>query len=207
MEQRKQKVIVYVDGFNFYYGLKSKNWRKYYWLDMVKFAEKLLRSHQELVEVCYFSAKPTDVQKSKRQDAFFQANKLNPRFTLYLGKYLTKNITCKYCHRINHSFEEKETDVRIATTILADVYQKKCDITFLVSADSDLVPPIERIKEIAPAHKIIVCFPPNRHSYHLQKWNNGVRMLTDVKFYEASLLPETIALPDGFVLRRPDKWK
>lgn len=27
----KQKVIVYVDGFNFYYGLKkNKCWRKYY---------------------------------------------------------------------------------------------------------------------------------------------------------------------------------
>jgi hypothetical protein len=48
-------------------------------------------------------------------DGFFQANKLNPKFTLYLGKYLTKDITCKYCLGINHSFEEKETDVRIAT--------------------------------------------------------------------------------------------
>jgi len=60
MENRKQKVIVYVDGFNLYYGLKSKGWKKYYWLDMVKFAKKLLRPHQELVEVCYFSAKPTN---------------------------------------------------------------------------------------------------------------------------------------------------
>ena len=63
MEGRKQSVIVYVDGFNFYYGLKSKNWRKYYWLDMVKFAEKLLRPHQHLIEVRYFSAKPTDLNK------------------------------------------------------------------------------------------------------------------------------------------------
>jgi uncharacterized LabA/DUF88 family protein len=207
MEQRKQRVIVYVDGFNFYYGLKSKCWRKYYWLDMVKFAEKLLRPHQELVEICYFSAKPTDLQKSKRQDTFFQANKLNPKFALHLGKYLTKDITCKFCQRVNHSFEEKETDVRIATAMLADVYQKRCDITMLVSADSDLVPPIERIKEIEPAHKIIVCFPPNRHSFNLKKWSNGVKTLTDWKLYEECLLPETVMLPCGFVLKRPDKWK
>jgi hypothetical protein len=64
MESRKQKVIVYVDGFNFYYGLKSKGWKKYYWLDMVKFAKKLLRPHQELVEISYFSAKPNDPKKS-----------------------------------------------------------------------------------------------------------------------------------------------
>jgi len=94
MEERKQNVIVYVDGFNFYYGLKSKKWRKYYWLDMVKFAEKLLRPHQQLVKVCYFSAKPNDVNKLKRQDTFFQANKLNSKFSLHLGKYLIKDITC-----------------------------------------------------------------------------------------------------------------
>lgn len=33
----KQKVIVYVDGFNFYYGLKGDpKWKRYYWLDIVK---------------------------------------------------------------------------------------------------------------------------------------------------------------------------
>ena len=52
----KQKVIVYVDGFNFYYGLKAKGWKKYYWLDIVKFFESMLSAGQELVEVNYFSA-------------------------------------------------------------------------------------------------------------------------------------------------------
>jgi uncharacterized LabA/DUF88 family protein len=207
MEQRKQKVIVYMDGFNFYYGLKSKNWRKYYWLDMVKFSEKLLRQHQELVEVCYFSAKPTDISKSKRQDAFFQANKLNNKFTLHLGKYLAKDITCRYCNRINHSFEEKETDVRIATTMLADVYKKRCDVTLLVSADSDLVPSIERIREIDPTHKIIVCFPPNRYSSNLEKWSNITKILANKTLYDDCLLPETVMLPNGYILNRPDKWK
>ena len=207
MEQRKQSVIVYVDGFNFYYGLKSRGWRKYYWLDMVKFAEKLLRPHQELIEVRYFSARPTNPQKSKRQDAFFQANKLNPKFTLHLGKYLTKEITCNFCNNVIHTFEEKETDVRIATTMLADVYQKRCEITMLVSADSDLVPPIEQIKDISPEHKIIVCFPPDRHSSNLRKWGNAVKMLSDYKLYEECLLPETITLSNGFDLKRPDKWK
>jgi len=207
MEERKQRVIVYVDGFNFYYGLRSKGWRKYYWLDMVKFAERLLRPHQQLIEVCYFSAKSTDNQKSLRQNYFFQANKLNPKFSLHLGKYLTKDIICKFCQRVNHSFEEKETDVRIATSMLADVYQKRCDVTMLISADSDLVPPIERIKEFAPTHKVITCFPPNRHSFDLRKWSNGVKVLTNKLLYEECMLPETVTLPDGFVLKRPDKWK
>lgn len=204
---KKQKVIVYIDGFNFYFGLKSKNWRKYYWLDVVSFAENLLRSHQELVEVNYFSAKPTDKEKSKRQDCLFQANKLNIKFNLHLGKYLSKDIICRKCSNIIHTFEEKETDVRIATTMLSDTYLNRCDITLLVSADSDLVPPIEKIKEIDPTHKVICVFPPNRFSSNLKKWSNGTKQLSDKALFENSLLPEKILLPDGYELCRPIKWK
>ena len=29
-----RRVMVYVDGLNLYYGLRSKGWRRFYWLDM-----------------------------------------------------------------------------------------------------------------------------------------------------------------------------
>ena len=200
-------MIVYVDGFNLYFGLRSKKWRKYYWLDIVKFAENLLRPHQELVEVNYFSARHTKPDKSKRQDAFFQANKLSPKFTLHLGKYLAKDVECNFCKNIIHSYEEKETDVRMATSMLADVYNKKCDLTVLISADSDLVPAIERIKEISPAHKIVSFFPPNRTSNNLKKWSNGTKVLSNKNLFENSLLPEKLTLPDGYELKCPQKWR
>lgn len=75
----KQRVIVYVDGFNFYYGLKSSaRWKKYYWLDIVKLFESFMRPNQELVAVKYFSARTNDLEQSRRQNAFFQANQENP---------------------------------------------------------------------------------------------------------------------------------
>ena len=87
-----EKVIFYFDGFNFYNGLKQARWKKYYWLDMVEFCSKFLKPNQELVEVNYFSARPINKGKQGRQDLFFSANKLNPKFNLYLGKYLPKKI-------------------------------------------------------------------------------------------------------------------
>ena len=52
-----QRVIVYIDGFNFYFGLKhNAKWKKYYWLDIVKLFESFMRPNQELVAVKYFSA-------------------------------------------------------------------------------------------------------------------------------------------------------
>ena len=198
---------MYIDGFNLYFGLRSKKWRKYYWLDIVKFAENLLRAHQELVEVNYFSARHTNPDKAKRQDAFFQANKLNSKFTLHLGKYLTKDVKCRFCQNVIHSYEEKETDVRMATSMLADVYNKKCDLTVLISADSDLVPAIERIKEINPMHKIVSFFPPNRTSNNLKKWSNGTKVLSNKTLFDNSLLPEKLILSDGYELNCPQKWR
>ena len=65
----KQRVIVYIDGFNFYYGLrKNRSWRKYYWLDIVKFFESFMRENQELVAVKYFSAKPDNEDKRRNQN-------------------------------------------------------------------------------------------------------------------------------------------
>jgi hypothetical protein len=67
----KQKVIVYVDGFNLYYGLKKNlKWRRYYWLNIVKFFEMFMKTNQELVCVKYFSAKPDNLDKALRQNAF-----------------------------------------------------------------------------------------------------------------------------------------
>lgn len=76
--ETKQRVIVYIDGFNFYYGLRSDcRWKKYYWLDFVKLFEMFMKPNQELVSVKYFSARVKDPDKSIRQGALFQANKEN----------------------------------------------------------------------------------------------------------------------------------
>lgn len=115
-----------------------------------------MRPNQELVAVKYFSAKPDDLEQSLRQNAFFQANKENPKFKLILGKYLKKKITCFRCGNVIHTHEEKETDVRIATQIVADAYQDNCDLQIVVSADSDMIPAIELATEAK--HKVFIFF-------------------------------------------------
>ncbi len=204
----KQRVIFYVDGFNLYYGLKEKKWKKYYWLDMVKFFGTFIRPHQELVAVHYFSAIPKDKGKHDRQDLLFQANKINPFFYLHLGKYLAKQKKCWKCNAIHNSYEEKETDVRIAVQMIRDVVQNNCDISIIVSADSDLIPPIEFIKEYTPQHKIIAYFPPNKFSYNLKGIANAHVLLDNYKKqFENCMLDESIKHPvNGFMLNRPSNW-
>ena len=206
-EQNKQRVIVYIDGFNFYYGLKKAPWKKYYWLDIVKLMESFLRPNQELVAVKYFSARPTDVGKCKRQDAFFQANKENPKFKLILGKYLKKEIECFKCHNIIHTYEEKESDVRIATQIVADSYQHNCDLIIIVSADSDMIPALELAKEAKV--NVFVYFPPHQHSSNLATMSCGapLQMQRYESKFKKALLPDSIKLSNGFELSIPKEWK
>ncbi|MBP3762306.1 MAG: NYN domain-containing protein [Bacteroidales bacterium] len=204
----KQKVIVYVDGFNFYYGLKSNpRWKRYYWLDMVSLFEKFLRPNQELVCVKYFSARPENVDKSQRQNAFFQANQENPRFKLILGKYLKKEIKCFGCGRTIYTHEEKESDVRIATQIVNDANLHNCDVAIVVSADSDMIPAIELAVESGT--QVYIYFPPYQHSNAL---NNACRtkaiaMQQYEKRFKQSLLPDVVHLKAAdFDLHIPEKW-
>ncbi len=205
----KQKVIVYIDGFNFYYGLrKNAVWRRYYWIDVVKLFEMFLRPNQELVAVKYFSAKVADNDKSLRQNAFFQANKENPKFHLVLGKYLRKEIKCFRCGNIIRTFEEKESDVRIATQIVADAYKKNCDVSIVVSADSDMIPAIELAIECG--HNVYVYFPPNQYSSNLSAMSNGnpIHMSRYESRFRKVVMPDVVHLTrSGYDLAIPWKWK
>ena len=89
-------------------------------------------------------------------EKILQANRENPKFKLILGKYLKKSITCFKCGNVIHTHEEKETDVRIATQIVADAYQKNCDISIVVSADSDMIPAIELATELSNLQQKLV---------------------------------------------------
>ena len=40
-----ERVIAYVDGFDLYFGLKSKGWRRYYWLNIQTLAQNLLKAN------------------------------------------------------------------------------------------------------------------------------------------------------------------
>lgn len=201
-----QRISFYIDGYNFYRGLRDKKWEHFYWLDRVKFCSQFLRPHQQLVEVNYFSAIPKDKGKHERFDRFLTANRLNAKFTLLLGKFMEKTVP--YGDKLIKTFEEKQTDVHIAVKMIRDVVLDKCDCSILISADSDLTPPIDFIREYKPNHRVYIYFPPNRFSYDLkQKANAVVHLQNHQKKFELSILPETIELPNGHIIHRPIKWK
>ena len=135
---------------------------------------------------------------------------LNPDLTerkmSYYGQFLEDLITCRQCGHTYVTHHEKMTDVNIAVELMADAFQDQCDVALLLSADSDLVGPIETVRRLFPAKHVMVAFPPKRSSFALQKAVN-VTLHIGHNELAKSLFPEVVRKADGTRLQRPARWK
>jgi len=202
-----QNVIVYVDGFNLYFGLRSKGWKSYYWLNLVTLSSKLLKPEQNLVKTKYFTSfisVPPD--KQRRQKTFIEALETLPEIQIFYGKYQSNDVKCTKCENVMFKPNEKMTDVNIAVEMLTDAFLNKFDVAILISADSDLTGPIMKIRNLFPDKQVIVAFPPERFSYELQKFANATFIIGRKKLSE-SIFPDEVTKPDGYILRRPERWR
>ncbi|HBS85802.1 MAG: hypothetical protein A2W91_13125 [Bacteroidetes bacterium GWF2_38_335] len=202
-----KNVIVYVDGFNLYFGLKSKGWKKYYWTDLVRLSNNLLKSDQKLIKTKYFTSfvsSPPD--KSKRQKTYIEALESLDDIEIFYGKYQSNNIICPNCKYKMIKPNEKMTDVNIAVEILKDAFENRFETALLISADSDLAAPIKTIRNLFANKQVILAFPPDRFSFELTKFANGYFTIGKHNLKKI-LFPEEVKKRDGFVLKMPERWK
>jgi uncharacterized LabA/DUF88 family protein len=205
-----KRVMTYIDGFNLFFGLRSKCWKKYYWLNLHRLSTVLLKPDQSLAGVHYFTARHLDngrnAQDRRRQNTYLEALDTLPKFRTHLGQYLKKKEKCHKCGAQWVTYEEKMTDVNIAVQMQSDAFDDLFDIALLFSADSDLTTPVRRLRTRFPSKRIIVVFPPGRHSYELKKVATGYLTIGEDKL-RASQLPDLVVKSDGFTLQRPAHWR
>ena len=202
-----ERVIAYVDGFNLYYGLREKKWKRYYWLNIQALVESIIKPDQKLVTTKYFTSRikaPED--KVKRQSAFLEALGTLPCFEISYGKYQFNPRTCLHCGYEDLVPSEKMSDVNIATALMVDAFRNHFDTALLISADSDLLAPITAIKQEFPRKRVVVVFPPARHSVDLENAADVSFTLGRAKIAHC-LFPPEVTKPDGFILRCPEEWQ
>lgn len=214
-----QRVIAYIDGFNLYFGLRESGLRRCYWLNLRALAESLLLTGQTLVATKYFTAriaggrsadapdrKRAADERRKRQSDFLEALSTLTELEMFEGHFLGKNIRCRKCHASWRTHEEKMTDVQIATQMLDDAFDDRFDTALILSADSDLVPPMRSIRRRFPGKRLVVCFPPGRSSVQLKRAAHASLTVSEGKL-DAAQFPDKVTKPDGFILRRPATWR
>lgn len=151
MEKSSIRVIGYIDGFNLYFGLRTKYNRRLLWLNLQKLMVNLLQNGQQLICTKYFTSKiSSPFDKRRRQETYIEALKTLDLFKIYYGHYQYHESRCKECGHIHTSSQEKMTDVNIAVELMKDAFQNRFDTAILLSADSDLVPPIQSILMLFP---------------------------------------------------------
>ncbi len=201
-----ERVSVYIDGFNLYFGIRDKGWQRYFWLDVGMLASAILDQKQNLVGVKYFTAHVRDDPgKIQRQSTYLQALNEVGGATIYLGRYQAKTKRCRNCGSHWKEYEEKMSDVNIASELLRDAFQNKFDTAILISGDGDLQPPIDIIKEEFPEKRVVIAFPPARDNPRLKNIANS-HFKIGRGYLKNSQLPVSVTKSDGHILTKPVEW-
>jgi uncharacterized LabA/DUF88 family protein len=201
-----ERVAAYIDGFNLYFGIR-KNGRRHLWLDLEALVRSLLKPHQQLVAVRYFTARVRNGPAGEQhQETYLKALDAHSSvLDIRLGRFQQKSKTCYSCHSSWLEYEEKETDVSLSVSLLEDGINGLYDMALIVSADSDMTPAVRALKRLAPGVRVVAAMPPNRNSAGLTAACDAAMPIGIAKVRQAQL-PQTVM--DGpRPLARPEHWK
>ncbi|MFV0457890.1 MAG: NYN domain-containing protein [Actinomycetales bacterium] len=157
-------LIVYVDGFNLYHGLKDQFGRRMLWPDLVAFSNRL-RPLRSLLQVRYVTAPVLDVPPAASRQGRYQhaLPAQNPGLVdIVRGRHQKKPMSCRRCGAGWTHYEEKEADVNIATSLVADAARRQSDSALIISADSDLTPAVKAARGLNPTLFIAAAALPKR---------------------------------------------
>lgn len=198
--------MVYVDGFNLYFGMMEAGLLNCKWLDIKSLIAGSLSVEQQLAGIKYFTSRVTNnPPKQKRQTTYLEALETTGIKIIY-GLYKAKDIECNNCGHAWQISNEKMTDVNIATHLLTDAFSDVYDTAILISGDSDLVPPIKAVHQYFPSKSISVFFPPERHNNTVALAAKGSMSLGRKKLSN-NQFSQSIEKTDGFILQKPVEWE
>jgi hypothetical protein len=208
----KLRTIVYIDGFNFYYGQLKDS--AYKWLDLTKLFKAILGEENHVVKIKYFTARvqPTDrdPQVNIRQDTYFRALQAYcPEVEIHFGHFLRHKIFAENANpppnRIEiFKTEEKGSDVNLALHVLNDAWANSYDCAVVVSNDSDLATALQLVKD---QHRKVIGLvtpgaPKRKPSWQLKR---HASFFTSIRQWALaqSLLPSIIPNTE---ITKPKTW-
>jgi len=141
-----KRVAVFIDGNNFYYGLrkiygKDKSLKDF---DFETFS-KFLAKANKVVDIFYYNAQLDREHNPKKYDSqkqFFEELKNIPNFHLILCKLLKRNITGT--NEVYYII--KEDDINMAVDMVERACGNNYDIALVISGDGDFVPAVKAVQ-------------------------------------------------------------
>ena len=208
------RVVYLVDGFNVYHSVRESERltsQSLRWLDLHSLCAALLHlvpGRSDIDSVVYFSAlarhlelsRPGTVARHLRYIDALQATGVDT----VLGHFRRRLTHCPLCGGRWYRWEEKKTDVAIATRLLRLAATGECERVVVVSGDTDIVPAIDEARSLWQAN-VGVAFPARRANAQLRRAASWTVNL-DPSWYVRHQLPRRFETGDGRVIVRPRGW-
>jgi len=178
------KTIVYVDGFNLYYGAVKRT--SFKWLDIQALCNFLLPKNQ-IIGIKYFTAlvtaRPNDPDQPNRQQLYLRALRTIPNLDIIYGHFLEHVISMPLANPVPGGqkrarvikTEEKGSDVNIASHLINDGHKGRYDAAILISNDSDLSEPIKIVRNELKFPVGVLNPIPDKPSHELRKYATFVK--------------------------------
>ena len=226
------QTIVYIDGYNFYFGLLKNTAHK--WLDVVSLVKHIchIQNPESVVVGVKFFTAPIITRVSSRGDQAQHSQQTYHRalsarhpgiLEIINGYYILEQGNLpEYKHPIVKKdkvavwrLEEKQTDVNIALHLYRDAALQNCGQVVLVSSDSDLEPALAFIKQDyphiqrglilprpKPAESANAARPSNKTLSDLSHWTRSYVLDEELKQFQ---FPDRVATQKKPALK-PDYW-
>ena len=127
---KKCRVIIMVDGYNLYHGIEKiktssgDTRHDLKWVSLPKLMHQFIDpAHHEIVEIKYFSAYADWKIDAKNRHRAYVAALKNDGVTVIMGQFKKRVRWCRNCNSRFDGYEEKKTDVNIATEMMAAGYE------------------------------------------------------------------------------------
>lgn len=205
---------VYIDGFNLYYGCLRGT--PYKWLDLDALCRRILPG-SPIRQIRYFSAlvkaRPgSDPQGPIRQQTYLRALGTYSPISVHLGHFLITyprmplRVPTPGGPRTIEVIktEEKGSDVNLATYMMLDACQGKCDTVVLITNDSDLAEPLRLLRSELGIRTTVVN-PHARHNRSRVLIADDYKQLRPATLAACQLPPQLIDRA-GRKIHRPPAW-
>ncbi|MDR0485373.1 MAG: NYN domain-containing protein [Elusimicrobiota bacterium] len=204
----KIRKMFFIDGYNLYHSIDRLSeidvqFKNCKWLNLLELCCRYVdTAHDIFAGIKYFTALSWKPESRVRQQTYINALlfQCKTEIDVMYGKFKKRSKKCPLCQQDFIYHEEKLTDVNLAISLFENAYKNTFDEAIIISADSDLIPPISAIKSIF-ADKVIAILPPcdnpandlinNAHKHYKMKRKTLLN----------SQLPNTC---NQFI--RPNKW-
>ena len=205
-----------VDGFNLYHSAKAAQQdlqgASTKWLDIKSLLTSylsVLPGRAQLEDIYYFSAFAGHIDSKRpgttpRHKLFIECLRATG-IQIELGRFKYKTVWCQKCTTKTPHYEEKETDVAIATKLLEIFHRDQCDTAVLVTGDTDLVPAIHTASRIFSGKTVSLAFPYRRKNKELAKLVSTSFYIRKER-YPKHQFADPFTLPSGRQLAKPPGW-